>query len=107
MALTFKHLMHRLVVNLTAGDGMTDTDLSSALINSVAKNNAPTMLAQRGGEPADRRSELWQRNGQCNPLQRRWCQCRLDSSPQDLTAGAEWLKITVDGMCGTIMYLPT
>lgn len=42
VALTFKHLMHRLVVNLAAGDGMTDTDLSSALINSVAKDNAPT-----------------------------------------------------------------
>lgn len=45
VALTFKHLMHRLVINLAAGDGMTGTNLSSALINSVAKNGAPTMFA--------------------------------------------------------------
>lgn len=44
VALTFKHLMHRLVINLAAGDGMTGTNLSSALINSVAKNGAQRCL---------------------------------------------------------------
>lgn len=45
VALTFKHLMHRLVVNLTAGDGMEGADLSSALIHSATENNTPTMAA--------------------------------------------------------------
>lgn len=97
VALTFKHLMHRLVINLTAGDGMEGTNLSSALINSATKNDAPTMsasvevnlltgvvnydrvdgsviLSNGGGPKAD-----WK------------------VAPQDLTAGAEWLKITVGG----------
>ena len=45
---------------------MTDTDLSSALINSVAKNNAPTMLASvevnllTGGGPANSTSTITQ-----------------------------------------------
>ena len=37
-------------------------------------------VCQRGGEPADRRSDLWQSNGQCNAQQRKQRQCRLDSS---------------------------
>ena len=37
--------MHRLIVNLTAGDGMEGADLSSALINSSAKDNTATMFA--------------------------------------------------------------
>lgn len=95
VALTFKHLMHRLVVNLAAGDGMEGADLSSALINSSAKDYTPTMsasvevnlltgavnydgvangaiLSNGGGPGAD-----WK------------------VAPQDLTAGAEWLRITV------------
>lgn len=95
VALTFKHLMHRLVVNLAAGDGMEGVDLSSALINSSAKDYTPTMsasvevnlltgavnydgvangaiLSNGGGPGAD-----WK------------------VAPQDLTAGAEWLRITV------------
>ena len=95
VALTFKHLMHRLVVHLKAGDGMEGADLSSAVIYSAAEDNAPTMdddvevnlltgavnygsatgrvvLSNGGGADAD------------------WI-----VAPQDLTAGAEWLKITV------------
>ena len=98
VALTFKHLMHRLVVNLAAGDGMEGADLSSALINSVAKNlstatmcarvevnlltgvvnydrvDGGVILSNGGGPKAD-----WK------------------VAPQDLTPGAEWLRIEVGG----------
>ena len=97
VALTFKHLMHRLVINLAAGDGMEGADLSSALINSVAKDyytatmcarvevnlltgvvnydrvDGGVILSNGGGPKAD-----WK------------------VAPQDLTAGAEWLRIEVD-----------
>ena len=67
VALTFKHLMHRLVVNLAAGDGMEGADLSSALINSAAKDGyTPTMFANvevnllTGGGPANSTSTITQ-----------------------------------------------
>ena len=95
VALTFKHLMHRLVVNLTAGEGMTGTDLSSALINSTAKDGSPTMLtsaevnlltgAVNYGSSTDGISLSNGGSGNAD-----WI-----VAPQDLTAGAGWLKITV------------
>ena len=95
VALTFKHLMHRLVINLAAGDGMTGTNLSSALINSVAKNGAPTMFASvevnllTGVVNYDRvdGSVILSNEGGAN--------ADWKVAPQDLTAGAEWLRITV------------
>ena len=96
VTLTFKHLMHRLVVNLTAGEGMVGTDLSSALINSVGKNNVATMFASvevnlltgavnydhvAGGVAFSNES-----SGNAD-----WIVV-----PQDLTVSAEWLRITVD-----------
>lgn len=95
VALTFKHLMHRLVINLAAGDGMTGTNLSSALINSVAKNGAPTMFASvevnllTGVVNYDRvdGSVILSNEGGTN--------ADWKVAPQDLTAGAEWLRITV------------
>ena len=95
VALTFKHLMHRLVVNLTAGDGMEGVDLSSALINSTTKDNAPTMFAcvevnlLTGAVNYDRVSAaVMLSNGGGTGAD--W-----KVAPQDLTAGTEWLRITV------------
>ncbi len=95
VALTFKHLMHRLVVNLTAGDGMEGADLSSALINSSAKDNTATMFASvevnllTGAVNYDRVAGAVQfSNGSSGNAD--W-----KVAPQDLTAGAEWLRITV------------
>ena len=95
VALTFKHLMHRLVVNLTAGDGMEGADLSSALINSSAKDNTATMFASMevnlltGAVNYDRVAGAVQfSNGSSGNAD--W-----KVAPQDLTAGAEWLRITV------------
>ncbi len=95
VALTFKHLMHRLVVKLTAGDGMEGADLSSALINSAAKNDAPTMFASvevnllTGVVNYDRVASgvILTNGGGAN--------ADWKVAPQDLTAGAEWLRITV------------
>ena len=96
VALTFKHLMHRLVVHLTAGDGMTGTDLSSAQINSVAKDGyTPTMFARvevnllTGAVNYDRvdGGVIFSNGGGAN--------ADWKVAPQDLTVGAEWLRITV------------
>ena len=95
VALTFKHLMHRLVVNLAAGDGMEGADLSSALINSSAKNDAPTMCARvevnllTGAVNYDRvdNGVIFSNGG--------GAKADWKVAPQDLTAGAEWLRITV------------
>ena len=95
VALTFKHLMHRLIVNLAAGDGMEGADLSSALINSSAKDNTATMFASvevnllTGAVNYDRVAGAVQfSNGSSGSAD--W-----KVAPQDLTAGAEWLRITV------------
>ena len=95
--LIFKHLMHRLVVELVAGDGMEGVDLSSALINSAAKDNAPTMFADvevnlltgavTYGKATSSVVLSNEGNGNAD-----W-----KVAPQDLTAGEEWLKITVGG----------
>lgn len=96
VALTFKHLMHRLIVNLIAGEGMTGVDLSSALINSTAKDNTPTMFASvevnllTGTVNYDRvENGIDLSNGGSGNAD--W-----KVAPQDLTAGAEWLRIKVD-----------
>lgn len=95
VALTFKHLMHRLVVNLAAGDGMEGADLSSALINSAARDNTPTMFARvevnllTGAVNYDRVDGAVQfSNG--GGASADW-----KVAPQDLTLGAEWLRIKV------------
>lgn len=97
VALTFKHLMHRLVVNLAAGDGMEGADLSSAQINSVAKDNTATMFARvevnllTGAVNYDRvDGSVILSNG--DGAKADW-----KVAPQDLTAGAEWLRIEVGG----------
>ena len=95
VALTFKHLMHRLVVNLTAGDGMEGADLSSALINSAAKDYTATMFARvevdllTGAVNYDRVSDAVMLSNGGGAV------ADWKVAPQDLTAGAEWLRITV------------
>ena len=98
VALTFKHLMHRLVVNLAAGDGMEGADLSSTLIQSVTKDlRTPTMCARvevnllTGVVNYDRADAgtIFSNGG--------GGKADWKVAPQDLTAGAEWLRIEVDG----------
>lgn len=96
VALTFKHLMHRLVVNLKAGDGMEGADLSSALINSVAENGyTPTMSASvevnllTGAVNYDGVANGAIHSNGGGP------KADWKVAPQDLTAGAEWLRIAV------------
>ena len=96
VALTFKHLMHRLVVNLKAGDGMERADLSSALINSVTKDLSTATMCARvevnlltGAVNYDRADggTIFSNGG--GP------KADWKVAPQDLTAGAEWLRIEV------------
>ena len=95
VALTFKHLMHRLVVNLIVGEGMVGADLSSALINSIGKNGVATMYAGvkvnllTGAVNYDHvTGSVAFSNGSSGNAD--WI-----VTPQELTAGAEWLRIKV------------
>ena len=97
VALTFKHLMHRLVVNLTAGDGMEGADLSSALIHSATENNTPTMAADVEVNLLTGAVNYASATGSVNLSNGGAPNADWIVAPQDLTAGAEWLKITVDG----------
>ena len=95
VTLTFKHLMHRLVINLIAGEGMVGADLSSALINSIGKNGVATMYAGvevnllTGAVSYDHVTGgvAFSNGGSTNA---NWI-----VAPQDLIAGAEWIRIKV------------
>ena len=93
--LTFKHLMHRLIIKLTAGEGMTGTDLTTALINSAGKDGDYTMYAGveinllTGEVDYDRYEGMVQHTNE-NRGNADW-----KVAPQDLRADAEWLRIKV------------
>lgn len=93
--LTFKHLMHRLIIKLTAGEGMTDTDLRSALINSARKDGDYTMYGDvevnllTGEVNYGRHGSLIQHTNESRG------NAEWKVAPQDLRAGAEWLRIIV------------
>lgn len=96
VALTFKHLMHRLVINLKAGEGMEGADLSSAQINSVAKDYSTATMCARvevnlltGVVNYDRVDDGVILSNGGGPG------ADWKVAPQDLTAGAEWLRIEV------------
>lgn len=96
VALTFKHLMHRLVVNLVAGDGMEGADLSSALINSAAKDGyTPTMFANVEVNLLTGAVTYGKATGSVMLSNGSNGNADWIVAPQDLTAGAEWLRITV------------
>lgn len=95
VALTFKHLMHRLIIKLTAGEGVTDTDLRTALINSAGKNGDYTMYADveinlLTGEVGYGHHESMIQLTNESSGNADW-----KVAPQDLRAGAEWLRIMV------------
>lgn len=101
VALTFKHLMHRLVVNLTAGAvmtagaGMTGTDLSSADVSTVARNGDFTMIHGVEVNLLTGAVNYDNTEGHIGFTNRGSGNADWQVAPQDLTAGAEWLKITV------------
>ena len=95
VALTFKHLMHRLIIKLTAGEGMTGTNLTTALINSAGKNGDYTMYGDvevnllTGEVNYGRHGSLIQLTNASSG------NADWKVAPQDLRAGAEWLRIMV------------
>lgn len=95
VTLTFKHLMHRLIIKLTAGEGMTGTDLTTALINSARKNGDYTMYGSvevnllTGEVNYSRYADLIQLTNESRG------NADWKVAPQDLRAGAEWLRIIV------------
>ena len=106
VALTFKHLMHRLVVNLATGDGMEGADLSSALINSAAKDGyTPTMFANVEVNLLTGAVTYGKATGSVMLSNGSNGNADWIVAPQDLTAGAEWLKITI-GEDGWYYHVP-
>ena len=95
VALTFKHLMHRLVINLAAGDGMEGVDLSSALINSTTKDYTPTMSANVEVNLLTGAVTYGKATGSVILSNGSSDNADWKVAPQDLTPGAEWLRIEV------------
>lgn len=89
--LTFRHLMHRLVINLKAGAGVTSTELSNVFIQT-ADLGVPTMratipvnlLTGELGKPINN-ANYYSTGPDYDMI----------VVPQTLTAGADWLKISV------------
>ena len=87
--------MHRLIIKLTAGEGMTGTDLTTALINSAGKNGDYTMYGDvevnllTGEVDYGRHGSLIQLTNASSG------NADWKVAPQDLRAGAEWLRIMV------------
>lgn len=95
VALTFKHLMHRLIIKLIAGEGMSGTNLGSATINSAGKDGDYTMYADveinllTGEVNYDSHESMIQLTNESRG------NADWKVAPQDLRAGAEWLRIMV------------
>ena len=93
--LTFRHLMHRLTINLLAGPGVTDTELDDAYITTVK--------APGGGGIMPESVTVNLLTGQVTPYAasqkityRGGRNVDWIVVPQTLTPGADWLKITRD-----------
>lgn len=95
VALTFKHLMHRLIIKLTAGEGMTGTDLTTALINSAGKNGNYTMYSGVEINLLTGEVDYGRYAGMIQHTNENRGNADWKVAPQDLTAGAEWLRIMV------------
>lgn len=103
VSLTFRHLMHRFTVELTAGTGMTDSDLANARIQTMDKDGRETMgtgatvnlLTGEVGAPKDTKNYSFAADGY-----------DVIVVPQKLNVSAPWLKITA-GMDVWYYNVPT
>lgn len=95
VTLTFKHLMHRLIIKLTAGEGMAGTNLTTALINSAGKDGDYTMYSGVEVNLLTGEVNYGRYAGLIQLTNASRGNADWKVAPQDLRAGAEWLRIIV------------
>lgn len=94
VTLTFKHLMHRLVVNLKAGEGVSSADLASAVIETQDGTGAQTVAEVVVVNLISATADATQTAGSL-------CYSATGATadwilvPQDLKNDKDWLTITI------------
>lgn len=94
--LTFRHLMHRLEINLIRGEGMEGANLDAARISSTGRDGRPTMAAKvevnllTGDVNTNHVEDFVRLTG--SGYRASW-----NVAPQYLTPGADWFTIGLDG----------
>ena len=90
--LVFRHAMHKLVVNLSYGEGFDNVDKSAITVKPVGMNAAATIDVKAGtvtvGEASATKGDYDAKTLSNNS-------CSFILAPQKLQAGAEWLQIQV------------
>lgn len=88
----FRHAMHKLVVNLSYGEGFDNVDKSAITVKPVGMNAAATIDVKAGtvtvGEASATKGDYDAKTLSNNS-------CSFILAPQKLQAGAEWLQIQV------------
>lgn len=88
----FRHAMHKLVVNLSYGEGFDNMDKSAITVKPVGMNAAATIDVKAGtvtvGEASATKGDYDAKTLSNNS-------CSFILAPQKLQAGAEWLQIQV------------
>ena len=88
----FRHAMHKLVVNLSYGEGFDNVDKSAITVKPVGMNAAATIDVKAGTVTVGEVSEL---DGEYATQSLTNNSCSFILAPQKLQAGAEWLQIQV------------
>ena len=90
--LVFRHAMHKLVVNLSYGEGFDNVDKSAITVKPVGMNATATIDVKAGtvtvGEASATKGDYDAKTLSNNS-------CSFILAPQKLQAGAEWLQIQV------------
>lgn len=88
----FRHAMHKLVVNLSYGEGFDNVDKSAITVKPVGMNAAATIDVKAGtvtvGEASATKGDYDAKTLSNNS-------CSFILAPQKLQAGAEWVQIQV------------
>ena len=95
VTLNFSHAMHKLVVNLSYGDGFDDLDKTQVKVTPVNMNAAATIDVKEGTVTAGEASAS---DGTYPTVTMGSAtSCSFILAPQKLTTDAEWLEINLGG----------
>ena len=95
VTLNFSHAMHKLVVNLSYGDGFDDLDKTQVKVTPVNMNAAATIDVKEGTVTAGEASAS---DGTYPTVTMGSAtSCSFILAPQKLTTDAAWLEINLDG----------
>lgn len=95
--LTFRHLMHRLVVHLIPGEGMAGVNIRDASISAMGKDGSSTMANDVEVNLLTGEVNMDHVEGLANLTSNRDGVADWIVVPQNMTPGADWLTIGLGG----------